>query len=170
MSTAPSFDATRSDFIEKNGLISQAEGLPRIAGRIFGMLIFDGDMVSFGELARRLHVSRASISTSVRLLQERGLVRRMTKPGERQDYFQLAPNPYATMLEGIQKRTRSTHQEIAGTIDNLPPHSDAVARLNAYADFYAALESAIAVALEKLDTNPILNDGAAARRPEGIKR
>src|SRR6056300_574061 len=87
-------NAIRSDFIEKTGLITQAEGLPRIAGRVFGMLIFDGDMVSFGDLAKRLQVSRASISTSIRILEERGLVKRMTRPGERQDYFQLASNPY----------------------------------------------------------------------------
>jgi DNA-binding transcriptional regulator GbsR (MarR family) len=65
MSEDPSIDAIRSEFIEKTGLISQAEGLPRIAGRVFGLLIFDGDMVSFGDLATRLQVSRASISTSI---------------------------------------------------------------------------------------------------------
>ncbi|MDG1067192.1 MAG: MarR family transcriptional regulator [Sulfitobacter sp.] len=83
MSDPKTYDAVRADFIEKSGLISQAEGLPRIAGRVFGMLIFDGDMISFGELATRLQVSRASISTSIRILEERGLVKRMTKAGER---------------------------------------------------------------------------------------
>ncbi len=50
----PTIDAIREDFIEKTGLITQAEGLPRIAGRVFGMLIFDGELVSFGDLATRL--------------------------------------------------------------------------------------------------------------------
>ena len=155
MSADPHFAAVRSDFIEKTGLISQAEGLPRIAGRVFGMLIFDGDMVSFGDLATRLQVSRASISTSIRILEERGLVKRMTKPGERQDYFQLAPNPYATMLEGIRKRTRMTMDEIAATIDALPPDADAVDRLTAYANFYASTDAAVSHALDAL----------AARKP-----
>ena len=151
MSDLQSIEAVRSEFIEKMGLITQAEGLPRIAGRVFGMLIFDGEMVSFGDLAKRLQVSRASISTSIRLLEERGLVKRMTKPGERQDYFQLAPNPYATMLEGLQKRTRSTMDEIAQTINGLPETADATGRLTAYANFYASMESAIAVALNELN-------------------
>jgi DNA-binding transcriptional regulator GbsR (MarR family) len=152
MPDTPPFEAVRSDFIEKTGLISQAEGLPRIAGRLFGLLIFDGDMVSFGELATRLQVSRASISSSIRLLEERGLVKRMSKPGERQDYFQLAPNPYATMLQGIQKRTQATRDEIARTIRDLPEGADATERLMAYSDFYASMDSAVAVALDELDT------------------
>ena len=146
------FDTTRSEFIEKTGLISQAEGLPRIAGRVFGMLIFDGDMVSFGDLTTRLQVSRASISTSIRILEERGLVKRMTKPGERQDFFHLAPNPYATMLEGIKRRTMSTCDDIAETIQKLPSDCDAVERLNAYAHFYASTDKALGVALRELNT------------------
>lgn len=150
MSDDRTVEVIRSEFIEKTGLITQAEGLPRIAGRVFGMLIFDGEMVSFGDLATRLQVSRASISTSIRLLEERGLVKRMTKPGERQDYFQLAPNPYATMLEGIQKRTRLTMGEIAQTIDSLPATADAAGRLAAYANFYASMDAAVTVALDAL--------------------
>ena len=150
MSDDRTVEVIRSEFIEKTGLITQAEGLPRIAGRVFGMLIFDGEMVSFGDLATRLQVSRASISTSIRLLEERGLVKRMTKPGERQDYFQLAPNPYATMLEGIQKRTRLTMGEIAQTIDSLPATAHAAGRLAAYANFYASMDAAVTVALDAL--------------------
>lgn len=151
MSDDHAVDVIRSEFIEKIGLINQAEGLPRVAGRVFGMLIFDGEMVSFGDLATRLQVSRASISTSIRLLEERGLVKRMTKPGERQDYFQLAPNPYATMLEGIQKRTRFTMGEIAQTIDSLPATASAVGRLIDYANFYASIDAAVTVALDSPD-------------------
>jgi len=166
MSDKVPFEAVRSDFIEKSGLISQAEGLPRIAGRVFGLLIFDGEMVSFGDLATRLQVSRASISSSIRLLEERGLIKRMTKPGERQDFFQLAPNPYATMLEGIQKRTQSTRDDIADTIASLPSDADAVERLKEYADFYASLDSAVAVALQEL-TNA--RNKPASKQPQTSK-
>lgn len=156
MCNDPKLDAIRADFIEKTGMITQAEGLPRIAGRIFGMLIFDGNAVSFGDLATNLQVSRASISTSIRILEERGLVKRVTKPGERQDYFQLEQNPYTTMLERFQKRTRSFQADIAHTIENLPPDADAVGRISAYAEFYASLDTSISVALCKL--NPSEND------------
>ena len=109
MSDDTTHDPVRTDFIEKTGLVTQAEGVPHIAGRVFGKLSYNGDVVSFGDLATKLQVSRARIRT----LEERGLVKRVTKPGERQDFFQLAPNPYATMLKGIQKRNRSIQADIA---------------------------------------------------------
>lgn len=155
MSNEPSVDTIRTDFIEQTGLISQTEGLPRIAGRVFGLLIFDGDAVSFGDLATRLQVSRGSISSSIRILEERGLIKRTSKPGERQDYLQLAPNPYATMLEGIQKRNRVIKDDIARTIESLPSDADAVGRLQAHADFYASLDEAIGLALNHLEKTNI---------------
>ncbi|MEQ6249434.1 MarR family transcriptional regulator [Sulfitobacter sp. HNIBRBA3233] len=141
---------TRSEFIEKVGMITQAEGLPRIAGRVFGLLIFDGDAVSFGDLATRLEVSRGSISNSIRLLEERGLVKRIARPGDRQDYFQLAPRPYLSLLEGVQKRTRLFRDEIAQTIDALPADADATARVREYAAFYASIHAGLAVAVDDL--------------------
>lgn len=167
MSDEAEISAVRTDFIEKTGLITQAEGLPRIAGRVFGMLIFDGEMVSFGDLAKRLQVSRASISTSIRILEERGLVKRMTKPGERQDYFQLAPNPYVTMLEGIQKRNQATRDEIVETISALPAGSGAIERLQEYADFYASTDAAIGVALSKIEKSKQAEARHAAARSKG---
>lgn len=140
----------RSDFIEKVGLITQAEGLPRIAGRIFGMLVFDGETVSFSDLADRLEVSRASVSTSMRLLEERSLIKRVAKPGERQDFFQLAPNAYPTMIEGTIKRMQAAKDEILETLDTLPKSSGAHQRLSEYAGFYRSIEAGLDTALDTI--------------------
>lgn len=163
MSHDPSLDAIRTEFIEQTGLVSQDEGLPRIAGRVFGMLIFDGEAVSFGDLATRLQVSRGSISSSIRILEERGLIKRTSKPGERQDYLQLAPNPYATMLEGIQKRNKVITDDIAKTIASLPADADALPRLRAHADFYASKDAAIGLALSELNKS---NTGSIPASPK----
>ncbi|PUB14902.1 GbsR/MarR family transcriptional regulator [Yoonia sediminilitoris] len=157
---------TRAEFIEKIGLITQAEGMPRIAGRVFGMLIFDGEAASFGDLATRLQVSRGSISSSIRLLEERGLVKRIAKPGDRQDYFQLAPNPYVSMLEGVQKRARSTRDEITHTINALPAGSDAINRLQEYANFYAKTAAAIGTVINALHTSKACDTGQAPAAPK----
>lgn len=166
MSDALSPCDVRAEFIEKVGLIAQAEGLPRIAGRVFGLLIFDGDVTSFGALATHLQVSRGSISSSIRLLEERGLVKRIAKPGDRQDYFQLAPNPYVTMLEGVQKRTRSTKDEIARTIMSLPAGADAIGRLQDYARFYASLDTAVGRAIAEIGASNTDDPGQA---PEALE-
>lgn len=150
MSYSAQINAIRQDFIEKTGLMVQAEGLPRTAGRALGMLIFDGELVSFGDIATRLQVSRASVSTSIRLLEERGLVKRSNKPGERQDFFQLASDPYISMLEGFMKRNCSMRDDIELTINSLPKNSDAIDRLKDFSDFYETMDTSVSIALRKL--------------------
>lgn len=145
----------RDEFIEKIGLIAQGEGLPRIAGRVFGLLVFEGEAIAFGALAERLQVSRGSISTSIRTLEERGLVKRLTRTGERQEYFQLAGDPYVSLLEGARRRTRKARDEIAESRDALPERETEIrARLGAYADFYDAIDDGLAGAVSRLKGKP----------------
>ena len=161
-------DATRQDFIEKVGMITQSEGLPRIAGRIMGLLVFDGKDVSFGDLAADLQVSRGSISTSVRLLEERGIINRVTKPGQRQDYFQLAPDPYPTMLERVQRRVRKAKCEITETMDCLQNRPDVAARLAAFAAFYNSLEGGLTAAEKAYRTQEQTETAQSASSPKDI--
>lgn len=140
----------RAEFIEKVGLIAQGENLPRIAGRVLGLLIFDGQAVSFGSLADELQVSRGSISTSTRTLIDRGLIKRVTKPGERQDYFQLGERPYATMMRNARLSFDRSKAEVEATVAQL---SDGAARdrVRAYAEFYSALSDLAQDSAERLD-------------------
>ncbi len=147
-------NSIRAEFIEKIGLIAQAEGMPRIAGRVFGLLVFDGQAISFADLAATLQVSRGSISSSVRLLEERGLIKRTAKPGERQDYFQLADNPYATMIDRVTRSLSRAKGEISATIAKLPTTStDVCDRLCAYADFYGTMAATLQDAFEAPDSD-----------------
>jgi len=89
-----------NQFIEQMGMISQGDGLPRIAGKIIGLLLIENGPFSFGEITERLGVSRGSVSTNTRLLENLRLIDRVSKMGERGDYFQLAQDPYAKLLQG----------------------------------------------------------------------
>jgi len=141
----------RDEFVEKIGVIAQAEGLPRIAGRLFGLMLFEGRRFSFGELAERLQVSRGSVSTSVRMLEDRSILKRVSEPGDRQAYFQLSNIPYAELLGAAAVRARASRADIAKTIEKLP--EDAVgprARLRDYAAFYEAMDVSISLAVKTL--------------------
>ena len=96
----------RERFIEQMGIIAQGDGVPRIAGRMMGLMIFDGRPYSFSELATELQVSRGSVSTNARILEQMGIIERTAVPGERQDYFQLADSPYEAVLSGALARAR----------------------------------------------------------------
>lgn len=130
-------------FIERMGLRTQDDGLPRIAGRMLGYFIVHGGPASLAELAQTLQVSRASVSTNARILQTLGVIERTSRPGDRQDYYRLAPRPHARMLEGYAERMRGTEADVAELEVSLPEDWDgARARIREMRHFYeTALES-----------------------------
>ena len=75
--------------IERMGLVLELEGLPRIAGRIFGLLLVSEDARSLDDLAADLQVSKGSVSTNARLLEQRGLLERLCRPADRRDYYSV---------------------------------------------------------------------------------
>lgn len=140
------------EFVEQMGLILQAEGLPRIAGRIMGLMIMHGGPFSFAELAERLSVSRASISTNTRLLEDLGVIERTATPGDRQDYFRLSRQPYARMLRGVVRRMRRAREMVESTQGALPEEmTEAHMRLQELDAFYEALIESFANVIDAWD-------------------
>jgi DNA-binding transcriptional regulator GbsR (MarR family) len=140
-------DQIIDEFIEKMGLVYQAEGLSRIAGRILATLIIYDEPFSFSQLSERLAVSRASISTNTRLLAHLGVIERSTKRGERQDYFKLRENPYTSFMQGIETRVMHATEVIEQTQSQLSQSPEKTAgaqqRLTQMKAFYQDFKSAI---------------------------
>ena len=125
------------EFVEQLGLIAQADGLPRIAGRILGLMVIHGGPFSFSELSVELKVSRGSISTNPRVLENLGVIERVTRPGDRQDYFKLHDNPYVELMRGLQNRMKKANQTVTDTKAKLPTDDKAMQqRLSDLCDFY----------------------------------
>lgn len=137
----PSFTvAARTGFIEKIGVIAQAEGFPRIAGRVLAMLLYDGKRASFTQIADALQVSRGSVSASVRMLESQQLIKRVAMPGDRQDYFHLEDNAFANMIEISAKRARRAAVDIEDSLAEIPEsEKGARARVADYVAFYLAM-------------------------------
>jgi len=139
-------------FVESIGLVAQGEGLQRIAGRLFGFMVFEKGPFSFSELAELLQVSRGSISSSARTLQSLGIIERVGKPGDRQDYFQLAENPYAMLLEGSVRRAAKAKSTVEKTLKQVPAKSkDVKKRLSEYAAFYGSIEKHLYLAMKECE-------------------
>jgi DNA-binding transcriptional regulator GbsR (MarR family) len=90
-------------FIEQIGRLAEGEGLPRIAGRMLGVLMLETRGCSLDEVARQLRVSRASISTNGRLLHGMGLIQRVTLPGDRRDYWHVPDASRSLLQVGIRR-------------------------------------------------------------------
>lgn len=126
-----------SRFIEQMGLSTQADGVPRIAGRIFGYFVIHGGPISFTQLAQELQVSRASVSTNVRILASIGFIERVALPGDRQDYYQLAASPFLRMIESYLLRMQRMQGILDAAISSIPQHmQETHQRLRQMGHFY----------------------------------
>jgi DNA-binding transcriptional regulator GbsR (MarR family) len=75
-------------FAEDMGQFFETGGLPRMAGRVWAMLLVtDQPQLSAMQLREALGASAGSISNATRTLLQLGLIERVNVRGERRDYF-----------------------------------------------------------------------------------
>jgi len=107
-------------FVERMGVMLEADGMPRIAGRIFGFLLLNADAYSLDELASELRVSKASVSTNARFLEQLGIVERLAVPGDRRDYYRMGPDAWERMLRTAQRKWQGMRQTLREAEESLP--------------------------------------------------
>jgi DNA-binding transcriptional regulator GbsR (MarR family) len=158
-------DTATSQFTDRMGLLFEAEGQPRIAGRLFGYLLVCDDPRSLDQLAGALGVSKASVSTNARMLAEKGVLERVCRPGDRHDYYAVAPDLFSrTMAERLRRWERFT-ETVGQARRTLPIRSERVrARLRGYETAYAYMVGAIGHALDRWERGtpgrPVATGGA----------
>jgi DNA-binding MarR family transcriptional regulator len=94
-------DPASRHFVEAVGLFFEDTGVPRIGGRVLGLLLLADRPLSLDAIARTLQVSRASVSTNSRLLLQSGMVERAALPGDRRDYYQFAAHAWESRIEAV---------------------------------------------------------------------
>jgi DNA-binding transcriptional regulator GbsR (MarR family) len=81
-------------------------GAPRTMGRVYGwLLISDPPQQSLTELAQALSVSKASVSTVARQLQEGGLIERLPS-STRQHLYRVTPGGFTSVLSAQLSRMK----------------------------------------------------------------
>jgi len=116
----------RERFIEEVGLAAEADGLPRIAGRLFGHLLLSPGPCTLDEIADALNVSKGSVSTDARLLLRHGWLRRTSRAGDRKDYYEMAPDFFAGIVAYRLERWDALHDLVAASIPDFTDESPAV--------------------------------------------
>lgn len=101
-------DKATEHIVEKLGLHFEADGRPRIAGRILGYLLISSDPQSLDDLAGVLRVSKGSVSSNARLLELHGVVERVTRPGDRRDYYRISDDLHLRFIDTLLDRLRDT--------------------------------------------------------------
>ena len=150
----PKLSEQERTFIENVGIGFEQTGMPRMAGRVFGwLLISNPPYQSPSELAEVLLASKGSISTTIRLLTQVGLVERFVIPGERHDHFRLREDALRqTIRHGLQDEIKM-FRELSERGLRFMKKEPSVRRqwLEQMHDCYAFLEKEFPVLMERYE-------------------
>jgi DNA-binding transcriptional ArsR family regulator len=120
-------------------------GLPPITGRILGwLLICDPPEQSAGEIAEAIGASRASLTTSMRLLTVGELVRRQHRPGERTTYFRIDDDAWEKVIRQRITAMASLRKVTEDAMALVGPDSARASRIRAAHAFFGWLSDVFA--------------------------
>lgn len=97
-------DPADEAFGERVGRFFEKDAAPRTAGRMLGLLLLAPGELSIDEIAERLRLSRAGVSTNARQLEQYGVAERVSRPGDRRDFYRAAPELERTLLRHRMER------------------------------------------------------------------
>ena len=122
-------------FIENLAQYFESFGIPRIGGRILGLLLVSSEPLSAEAISTTLKVSRASVSTNIRFALQVGLAEKVSFPGDRITYYAFPETglekTLAVEIQGVGIMKRFIEQGL----NALPPEDAARGRLEALADW-----------------------------------
>jgi DNA-binding transcriptional regulator GbsR (MarR family) len=140
-------------FIEDISLYFEQMGLPRMAGRILGVLLISNPPEqSLMDLCGVLQASKSAISTNARLLDEMGLIERARSPLPRQIYFRFAPGGWVVFMRMRLRLMASLHQIAEHGLELLKDEDPALrARLQEAHDMFSLIEQELPVLLGRIE-------------------
>ncbi len=164
MTTKLPFEATH--FIEDIGLFFEQLGMPRMAGRILGvLLISDPPAQSITEIGEKLQASKSSVSIMARLLAENGLIERVASPVPRRDFYRFKPggwNIYIRQWLGLISALHQITERGLGLLAEKPP--ELRQRLQEAHDLFSFVEQEFPALLESMEK------GGADQEMTGLRK
>lgn len=85
-------DPIKKDFIQDFGEAYHMFGLPRLMGRIVGLLLHVDEPLSLDSLTKELNVSKGPASQILKRLRDHNQLKRVWIPGDRKDYYAVDPD------------------------------------------------------------------------------
>lgn len=131
------------EFAGRMGLFFENLGGTRTMGLIYGWLVVcDPPHQSITELATGLRLSKASISTVVRQLEQAQMVERVHQPGSRQHHYQVRSGGWSNILRArvtrLAEGARAADEALAHMGGDRPGQRE---RLHEMRDFFVFVEN-----------------------------
>ncbi len=108
----------QKELVETLGRVYEKDGFQPISGRILGLLIvMDKEQYTFDEIVEELQISKSSASNALHLLEIRGFIEYVTRPGDRKRYFQLKKLDKFTLVNEHIIKLRSTSDYLQAVLE-----------------------------------------------------
>ncbi len=124
-----------SKFIESLGGYFESFGIPRIGGRMLGLLLVTEEPLSSESISAILKVSRASISTNLRMLLAIGWAEKTSFPGDRTTYYVFPENGFEKVFAMEIQASSTLKRFVEQGLSALPPEHATHGRLEGLADW-----------------------------------
>ena len=148
-------------FIEDIALFFERMGMPRMAGKILGvLLIADPPAQSITEIGEKLNASKSSVSIMARLLVEIGLIERVASPVPRRDYYRFKEGGWILYMRQWLALMSELHKITERGLDLMAGKSaDLKERLLEAHDLFSMLEARFPALLVHLEQERQLRRG-----------
>lgn len=143
-------DEATLEFVESMGRHFEEEGAPRIAGRLFGLLMVNDEPCSLDDIAEQLQASKGSASTNARLLERLGVAERVSLPGDRRDYYQVTENMGERMLALAVERLNVMVQRLRRGMETMELDPRLEGRFAGSIRFHERVLDTVGAALERM--------------------
>ena len=100
------FDKVRGDFIAQWGTLGSSWGINRTMAQIHALLMMAIEPKDTNALMEELKISRGNANTNLRDLIGWGLIRRVTYPGDRKEYFEAEKDVWSMFCTIARERKR----------------------------------------------------------------
>lgn len=153
----------KNELVEGLSGISAFWGFPKGMGAIFAVLYLSPGPLSLDELVEQTGLTKGAISTNTRALSRMGLIRPITRLGDRKDYYEAETDFYRSIRAILKERQNGEFDRavasVKAALTKLEPisgESDAeraflAERVRALNDFFNAIDS-LSSAVSKLDS------------------
>lgn len=140
-------------FIEDISLYFEQMGLPRMAGRVLGVLLVSNPPEqSLNDLCGVLQSSKSALSTTTRLLTEMGLIERVSSAKPREVAFRFIPGGWVVFMRMRLRLMASLHQIAEWGLELLKDESPTLReRLREAHDMFSLIEQELPVLLRHIE-------------------
>lgn len=156
-------ESIKNELVEGLSGISAFWGFPKGMGAIFAVLYLSPGPRSLDELVEQTGLTKGAISTNTRALSRMGLIRPVTRLGDRKDYYEAETDFYRAIRAILKERQNSEFDRavvsVKETLSKLEAssgesgaeHAFLTERARALNDFFNAIDS-LASAVTKLES------------------